>query len=172
MSQFNEPADFYVSQFGGDALNDGTDPLTPYAHPNDSGVSDSTLLTLVGPGVYKGAMSGNKHLKADGKVIMDLEGGSWISVSLVQGIHFKNSSGIGNTNNAQRYENCIFENVAAFNLMSGTPHFNNVFINDMSFGGTNSRRTNNSIFLGNMTSYLQYYNRQIKTSDNSNQSVL
>lgn len=146
MSEFKLTGDFYVSDWNGDPLNDGTNPTTPYAHPAD--VPVTALLIILGTGIYIGGWSNfvYKRMFGDGKVIIDALGGfggfhrgATETYNLSQGsknLHLKNFSpvvlnALGSSSRFHFY-NSIFENCTFGPLGSGTQRFvgwNNIFIN-------------------------------------------
>lgn len=132
MSQFRQAGNFYVSQWNGDDLNAGTDPLLPKASisglPNSSNVS---VLAVIGPGHYIESWGfTQKRLIADGKVIIDGAGtGSYgANSNYITGVHFKNFVNAG-ANSFNNYINdCVFENcITVSHTLAG---FRNVFLTD------------------------------------------
>lgn len=110
MSQFRLPGDYYVSQFGGDDLNAGTDPTAP--KETISGLPTTLTgndLVIVGSGTYKGVGTGIKNLEADGEVMIDFQDLP-LTTSYLRfvGLRIKNVGG-GDSFLTPRFSQCIFE---------------------------------------------------------------
>lgn len=71
MSEFKLTGDFYVSEWNGDSLNDGS-AATPFSHPND--VTGGNIVVIIGAGYYKGAQNVAMKKRADGIVVFDFDG--------------------------------------------------------------------------------------------------
>jgi hypothetical protein len=146
MSGFKTAAGYYVSEWNGNSLNDGTDPLTPYAHLADV-PSDTANFTLVGTGFYKGTWSGNRKIICDGFVVIDLNGGSQAfgGSSLPQdGFYLKNGSVLPNTG---VFQNCILENTVHLMGRTNAQTLGNIILPAIS---GSYEATNGSIFWNNI----------------------
>lgn len=114
MARFKVSGNYYVSQWGGNDANAGTDPDLPKASiassPNVVGVH------VIGSGVYKGntLTTVSKAFIGDGRVIIDGLGGnlsgsnngcSWKNIWL------RNCSNISQTNIPESTTDCIFEQI-------------------------------------------------------------
>jgi hypothetical protein len=117
MSEFKKTGTYYVSEWNGDSLNDGS-ALTPFAHPADA--PNQTGTVILGTGYYVGNWGVNRYrLIGDGKVIIDGQGDQLRLPSdanfLQENIHFKNASIVGNDPNfVNRFDNCILDKVDVF----------------------------------------------------------
>lgn len=76
MSEFKLTGPYYISEWNGNSLNDGTNPDTPYAHPADVPVNVTSYVTpaIIGSGFYEGNFSRYYPFVGDGKVVADLLG--------------------------------------------------------------------------------------------------
>lgn len=113
MSQFRNTGLYYVSKWGGNSANPGTD-VSPFSHPADYGTSSHLNTGIVGSGYYNGFWTGSRRIVGDGKVIFDFLGAA-IGINQMENIHLKNFDTISGLSSNHLYIDCIFEN------------FNNIF---------------------------------------------
>lgn len=161
MSQFRKTGTYYVSQWGGDSLNAGTDPNLPLAHPSD--VGSTSLVMIVGAGYYSGGWVSNhvKNLFSDGKVIIDAPGFSYDCEGFrADGIHFKNFTQCNNPGRNHFINDCIFENCAniALSTSGNGWGYGHLFIGDGIITYNTNPRLFHSIILGKQTN-TTYLNR-------------
>ncbi|MFN3758428.1 MAG: hypothetical protein ACK4SF_04355 [Algoriphagus aquaeductus] len=113
--RFKLSGNWYVSEWGGNNANAGTDPLLPKA--TIANVPNSNGVVVIGAGVYKENAFGSaiKTMQGDGLVIIDGLGGSLglANTSVWKNIWIKNASNLGHLLNASANTDNIYENVAA-----------------------------------------------------------
>lgn len=120
MSRFKISGNWYVSEWGGNDANAGTDPTLPKA--SISSVPNTNGVVVVGTGVYKGNTFGTatKTIIGDGKVIIDALNGA-LGLGNTSGwknVWIKNATSIGHGSAVEGSSNNIYENVIGFNSPS------------------------------------------------------
>lgn len=145
----------YISEWNGNSANDGT-AANPKKHPNEVPASTANV-NIIGPGVYKGLISGIKPLKADGKVIIDMLGntfnpGNFGTVRLFDGCWVKNFTPASTYWHAI---DCILEWQGTFLplLNTGIGSLRNIYLPGVAVGGINGV-IGNSIVMRQITNQL------------------
>lgn len=112
----------YVSEWGGSAANDGTNPLTPYASPADINVALANRIVVLGTGVYRGIFPNVfRTYRGDGRAVVDFLGGGSTSTLAIQ------------------MENCIIRNgLPLRHLNPASGWIRNIYENCEFSGGTNT----------------------------------
>ena len=119
MSQFRRTGVYYVSQWNGDDLNAGTDPLLPKKTIASLPATTASVI-VVGAGHYTEVFSTAKNIVSDGKVIVDAKGGGLTGALVATNIHFKNVNSTVGAFSGTGLTECIFEECAgaiAFTLI-------------------------------------------------------
>jgi hypothetical protein len=152
MSEFRLSGTHYCSEWNGSPSNDGTNPDTPYLHPNN-GPTGYAFNYILGAGVYLGNILGAKKIFGDGKVIIDFQNNIVGNTGqlLFNGVHMKNLlAPLGSTSSFAQMQNCIIENMPLCNFRSGDPNdcFGNVLVGDIKHTNNHNLFTlNNSLIL-------------------------
>ncbi|GHB44298.1 hypothetical protein [Mongoliitalea lutea] len=117
MSRFKISGNWYVSEWGGDNANAGTDPNLPKR--TIANVPNTNGIVVIGSGVYKENNFGGatKTIIGDGTVIIDGLGGNLglSNQSQWKNIWFKNVQNLGHSAANGGNENNIYENVSLHN---------------------------------------------------------
>jgi hypothetical protein len=146
MSQFRKTGQLYCSEWNGDDLNAGTLPTLP--KKNITAFPDSSAnKIIVGSGQYLGVWTTGRNVEADGKVIVDLNGGNQSGNTVAVGVHFRNGSQIFNIFFNNIATDCIFENIAI--ILSRVTYTRCIFLSSHNNTGTTVPAFNNCIFLAN-----------------------
>lgn len=169
MSQFRIPGDYYVSQFGGDDLNAGTDPDLPLA--TFGGTPDSlTNKIILGAGWYKELPINQKYLVSDGNVVVDFQNFSGILPPVrCEGMRIKNLRDISST--SAKFHNCIIEDfdggISVYFISSNDNGIrNNIFLGKCGFQPHSLTwvRIYNNCFIGPSVNYDTLDNRKVRWS--------
>ena len=157
MSQFRKTGTYWVSEWNGDDLNAGTDPLLPKASLGVTSTSIPTQKIIVGSGSYFGAVTGSKYFEADGLVIVDWNNTAIPSASRHFGMWYRNFISLGfNTVVDPLIENCIFDSATNPLIVIRTANglvpanIRNIFLKNFRQNGNSNWQSYNSIFIGKM----------------------
>lgn len=102
--RFKKEGTFYVSEWGGDSLNDGS-AETPFAHPSD--VTTSNVWTVLGTGVYKNQASTSRRWQGDGNVKLIASPALTLHTNQFKNIHLIGASSTQQI--STYYTECIIE---------------------------------------------------------------